>query len=84
MLFMVSNAEALPSCLNTAAVDDVVLLLDQAVHAVDCGVSPGAVRLYVRAADWPVDRGCPEGLRVIDDAGFVDLVTMHAVVIAWR
>lgn len=83
VLFLVTNHAAVASCVATAAPEDMLLLLDDAVRALDaCDLAPGP-RICVRASDCPAGGVSGDTAQVIDDADFVRLVTEHDVVVAW-
>ena len=84
VLFLVTNHAAVVSCVATAAPDDVLLLLDDAVRALDAWAPAPGLRVCVRAADCPAGGVSSDTVQVIDDADFVRLVTEHDVVVAWE
>jgi sulfur relay protein TusB/DsrH len=83
VLFLVTNGSAVTSCAATATSADTLLLLDDAVHALDPRDLAAGLRLCARAADCPAGRVSGDTVRVIDDAEFVRLVAEHDVVVAW-
>jgi sulfur relay protein TusB/DsrH len=83
VLFLVTNRSAVASCAATAASADMLLLLDDAVRALDAWAPAPGVRVCVRAADCPASGVSSDTVQVIDDAEFVRLVTEHDVVVAW-
>jgi tRNA 2-thiouridine synthesizing protein B len=86
ILFIVNRATALASCLGVAAPSDTILLIEDGVFAAtaarDWTGSLVALEPDVRA------RGLAErvlhDVRVVDDTGFVELVTTHEPIVTWR
>jgi sulfur relay protein TusB/DsrH len=86
ILFIVNQAAALASCFGVATTSDSILLIEDGVFAAVTSHrwsgTLAALEPDVRA------RGLTERLashvRVVDDAGFVDMVTTHQPIVTWR
>lgn len=80
-LHIVNRPAALPSCLEVAAKEDVILLIGEAARL--ALIEPPRP-ISVLAADLPADSHCADGIIRVDYPGFVDLVVLHQPVVSWR
>lgn len=85
-LHLVNKARALEACLNVAAPDDAILLLEDGVYAAAAVAAPERA-LYALEPDVTA-RGLSARLasqvETVDDDGFVRLVERHQPVVSWR
>lgn len=85
-LHLVNRTAALGDCLEAAADEDAVLLLEDGVFAAVVALAPERP-LHALEADVRA-RGLANRLAsqvsVVDDAGFVRLVEQHQPVVSWR
>jgi tRNA 2-thiouridine synthesizing protein B len=82
ILHTVNKTSALAKCQNLMAADDIMLLIEDGVYLALQGVNKGfALKADVEARGI-ADR-MPEGIRIIDYAGFVNLTAEADKVCAW-
>ena len=83
-LHIVNKSNALASCLQTAATEDTVLLIEDAVYQ----ASMISERKLLALADDIDARGFKarvgENVAVVDYDEFVNLVTTHQPIVSWR
>ena len=83
-LHIVNRSSALASCLETAATDDTVLLIEDAVYQ---AALPGNRALLALQDDLKargLEARTGKNISVVDYSGFVELVENHQPVVSWR
>lgn len=83
-LHLVSKARALTSCLECAAEEDAVLLMEDGVYA---AIQTHPVTMHVLIEDARkrgVAGKLASGCRLVNYEQFVDLVTEHKPIVSWR
>ena len=85
-LHLVNRARALAGCLELAAPEDAILLIEDGVYGAIAAAAP-ARQLYALAADVTA-RGLEKRLAhtvlLANDADFVALAVAHQPIVSWR
>jgi tRNA 2-thiouridine synthesizing protein B len=86
ILFIVNRAPALASCLGVAAPSDTVLLIEDGVFAATAApaFSGNLVALEPDVRARGLAARVAHDVCVVDDTGFVELVTTHEPIVTWR
>lgn len=79
-LHIVNHAEALTSCLEVAAADDSVLLIQEAAS---CALNDQPRRIIVLEEDLEDSGALGANVESTNYPGFVDLVVSHQPTVSW-
>ena len=81
MIHMVTGPGAMPDALSALQAGDILVCLDQAIHALPKG--PWLTPVYVLATDVMTPKAIPDGVHVLEMSAFVHVVAEHGPTRTW-